>query len=95
MHFNDSGLIPFTNYRYRLQAHNQFGFTESPEVMFRTLPSSPSGDINLTVSDVRMNSASFLWNEVSDDTGVIGMYGHVSLLSLITHISTSSRLSYI
>ena len=71
--FNDTGLTPFTTYHYTVQAHNQFGYAESPDVTFRTLPGVPSGELELTVNDVRAYSANFQWNQIADETGDIGM----------------------
>ena len=71
--YNDTGLIPYTLYRYRVQSHNQFGYAESAEVSFRTPPGAPSGDVLiLTVTEVTPTSASFSWNAVNNDTGIIG-----------------------
>ena len=71
--FNDTGLTPFTTYHYTVQAHNQFGYAESPDVTFRTLPGVPSGELELTVTDFRAYSANFQWNQIPDETGDIGM----------------------
>lgn len=70
-----------------------FGFAESPEVTFRTLPGVPSGELELTVSDVRAYSADFSWNQIPDETGDIGMLLYLLLL-LLYNKQSRKKLCY-
>ena len=72
--FNDTGLTPFTEYSYQIEAENDFGSTRSPSVTYRTPSGSPSGEINLSLATVTARTATFTWQRPSSANGVIQRY---------------------
>lgn len=88
--YNDTGLIPFTKYRYRLEVQNDFGSSSSPTVTFQTLTGIPSGDLALKASNVGPDSATFSWNLPTSTNGVLQKY----LLTSLTPVDTSPKSQY-
>ena len=72
--YNDSDLLPFTEYAYSVEAANDYGSTRSPVTMVRTPPGSPTGDLTLFVTGVTATTAAFSWNVLAEQNGVIQKY---------------------
>lgn len=81
--YNDTGLQPFTKYRYRLEVQNDFGSTSSPTVTFQTSTGRPTGDLSLQVTKSDSRSASFRWTAPTFANGVLQRY-------LLTSTSSSN-----
>lgn len=88
--YNDTGLVPFTNYRYRLEVQNDFGSSSSASVTFRTSTGVPTGDLALKASNIGSNSATFSWNLPTSTNGVLQNYRLTSL----TPADTSPKTQY-
>jgi len=89
LRYNDTGLIPYTSYTYRIRVFNEFGFADSPRVTYRTPPGAPSGELILSVTNVLSTAAEFNWNALSDATGTIGMLVIYKLVNLLVSLITS------
>ena len=74
LQYTDTGLSPFTQYRYEVEAINSFGSSRSTPVIYRTPPGVPTGDINLRVFNVQARSALFSWNAPPIANGLIQRY---------------------
>ena len=72
--FNDTSLLPFTNYDYFVETTNIGGSVRSPVVRVRTLAGIPTGIPPLLVSHVRAHQASFEWGEPAVAHGPIETY---------------------
>lgn len=76
--YNDTGLIPNTNYSFFVESENDFGRARSSIVMFLTPPGIPEGLLNLIVSKVGDRSAEFSWTGPSKPNGPIDSYMLIS-----------------
>lgn len=63
MHFNDTSLLPYTNYDYHIETSNIGGTTQSSHITARTISGIPTGVPPLQVSDIGANVAKFEWSE--------------------------------
>lgn len=72
--YQDSNLQPFTFYSYMVEVRNSFGSSRSPAVIFQTLAGNPSGDIILSVTDIRARSAMCSWTPPSNLNGPLLKY---------------------
>ncbi|XP_077967518.1 usherin-like isoform X1 [Styela clava] len=72
--YNDTYLLPYTNYDYYIETSNMGGIAQSAEVSFRTIAGIPTGVPPLTVKNVRSTSAVFSWQEPSVAHGPIERY---------------------
>ena len=71
LEYNDTGLTPFTEYQYQVEAVNDFGSTRSPPVTYRTPSGAPQGEVTLKVSTITSHSAFLEWNLPSTTNGII------------------------
>lgn len=72
--FNDSELLPYTNYDYYLETTNIGGSVLSPTVRVQTLAGIPTGIPPLEVSNIRAHQASFSWGKPEVAHGPIETY---------------------
>ena len=72
--FNDTLLLPYTNYDYYIETTNVGGSVLSPTVRIRTLSGIPTGVPPLLVSNVRAHQANFEWGEPAVAHGPIETY---------------------
>ena len=73
-HFNDTHLLPYTQYTYLLETSNKGGNTKSPSTKVRTLAGIPTGMPSLLVSDVTNKMGVFEWGEPEVAHGPIETY---------------------
>lgn len=72
--FNDTGLLPFTNYSYILTVCNGAGCSDSPPASELTLEDTPTGVAMPTVFTVSSGEILIQWVEPSMPNGEILMY---------------------
>ena len=72
--FTDTGLQPFTEYSYTLQACTAAGCSFSFPTVARTLEATPTGFIMPVVSALSFSSISLMWEMPSNPNGVISRY---------------------
>ena len=72
--YNDSDLLPFTEYAYSVEAANSVGSTRSPVTTVRTPPGSPTGHLRVFLTGITATSAAFSWNVLEEQNGVIQKY---------------------
>ena len=73
-HFNDTHLLPYTQYTYQLETSNMGGKTSSPTSQVRTLAGIPTGMPPLIVSEVRSKEGKFEWKAPEVAHGPIETY---------------------
>ena len=59
--YEDSGLTPYTDYIYRVEAVNEAGSVASPVLNARTPDAIPSGFDVLTIRNIGSKTADFTW----------------------------------
>ncbi|XP_013386515.1 usherin-like [Lingula anatina] len=74
LEYNDTGLVPFTDYAYYVQAVNRHGLVQSPEAVFRTPEGPPQGRFDLMVSNVLVNTADMRWTRPTDPNGLVLLF---------------------
>nr|XP_018671138.2 usherin isoform X1 [Ciona intestinalis] len=72
--YNDTSLLPYTNYDYHVDTSNVGGMVSSPTLRVRTLAGVPTGIPPLSVSRVRARRAIFEWGEPAVAHGPIETY---------------------
>lgn len=72
--FNDTDLLPYTDYDYHIVTSNIGGSTESAEERFKTESGIPTGVPPLEVSDIKSTEATFKWKEPDVAHGPIEKY---------------------
>ena len=72
--FNDTSLLPYTDYDYVVETTNIGGSIRSPIMRVKTLAGIPTGIPPLVVSHVRAHQASFAWGEPEVAHGPIETY---------------------
>lgn len=88
--YNDTDLLPFTNYVYYIIAYNSYGSTRSTSITYRTPAGIPSGTLNLRVSNIQPRSAVFGWSRPTSANGIIQKYvlrsgNHLDPNQTVTH----------
>ena len=84
MEYNDTGLLPYTEYTYYIVATNAFGPVSSPTVTYRTLASVPTGMVILQSRDVGAQSVTLFWTRPNKTNGLITHYEVRGKLALET-----------
>ncbi|XP_076812806.1 usherin-like isoform X3 [Clavelina lepadiformis] len=72
--YNDTGLLPYTNYDYYIETSNVGGTAISPTLRVQTLAGIPTGVPPLKVSNIRAHKATFSWREPEVAHGPIETY---------------------
>uniref|UniRef100_H2YEQ8 Usherin n=1 Tax=Ciona savignyi TaxID=51511 RepID=H2YEQ8_CIOSA len=89
--FNDTGLLPYTNYDYHVDTSNVGGEVSSPNLRVQSLAGIPTGIPPLSVSRVRARTALFEWAEPDVAHGPIETY---VLQSLTTEEDDAVEVHY-
>lgn len=74
--YTDTGLEPFSEYRYGIRASNSEGFTQSPWTTIYTQQSSPETVLSPVVSyiEAHIDSLNIKWTPPEKPNGIIQSY---------------------
>ena len=82
--YNDTDLLPYTEYHYEVEVENDHGKTKSSMVSLWTAQGIPSNDFTLQHSNTGSHSVTLTWNSPSKPNGIIQSYSLTSRTSFDT-----------
>ena len=92
LEYTQTGLIPYTNYYYKVVATNGAGSVESPVTLAHTSPDLPSGLAPPVLSIISATSIQAIWTQPAYPNGVV--YGYDLYINGIPALLTTLAFQY-